>query len=46
MKEPFYSQYTLGSLLGSGGFGSVFSGQRLSDGLQVRLETLETPVLE
>ncbi|XP_047443504.1 serine/threonine-protein kinase pim-2 isoform X5 [Mugil cephalus] len=34
VKEPFCSQYRCGSLLGSGGFGSVFSGQRLSDGLQ------------
>uniref|UniRef100_A0A3P8PQ23 Serine/threonine-protein kinase n=1 Tax=Astatotilapia calliptera TaxID=8154 RepID=A0A3P8PQ23_ASTCA len=35
VKEPFLSQYRCGPLLGSGGFGSVFSGQRLSDGLQV-----------
>lgn len=46
-KEPFLSQYRCGALLGSGGFGSVFSGQRLSDGLQVRLHpftcALETP---
>uniref|UniRef100_A0A667Y8T0 non-specific serine/threonine protein kinase n=1 Tax=Myripristis murdjan TaxID=586833 RepID=A0A667Y8T0_9TELE len=31
VKEPFSSQYRCGSLLGSSGFGSVFSGQRLSD---------------
>ncbi|KAK2850923.1 hypothetical protein Q5P01_007199 [Channa striata] len=39
-KEPFCSQYRCGPQLGSGGFGSVFSGQRLSDGLQVAIKQI------
>ncbi|KAM9343461.1 serine/threonine-protein kinase pim-2 [Pholidichthys leucotaenia] len=42
VKEPFCSQYQNGSLLGSGGFGSVFSGQRMSDGRQVAIKQIDS----
>ncbi|KAA0714344.1 Serine/threonine-protein kinase pim-2 [Triplophysa tibetana] len=39
-KEPFEKQFKCGALLGSGGFGSVFSGQRISDGQQVAIKQI------
>ncbi|XP_041859878.1 serine/threonine-protein kinase pim-2 [Melanotaenia boesemani] len=41
-KQPFCSLYSCGPLLGSGGFGSVFSGRRLSDGLQVAVKQISS----
>ncbi|XP_036436134.1 serine/threonine-protein kinase pim-1-like [Colossoma macropomum] len=39
--DTFATRYVLGEKLGEGGFGSVFKGHRISDGLQVAIKIVQ-----